>query len=57
MKLRLIEQACECSTVRGGGGLKGCVLVSAARTLGVESACRQAPSTMHQGTCMWFASD
>ena len=29
-KLRLIEQACGCSTVRGGGGGKVHVLVSAA---------------------------
>ena len=46
IKLRLIEQACGCSTVRGGGQLKVRALVSAAGTP-VESACRHdhAPDT------------
>ena len=47
MELRLIEQACGCSTVVRGGGeckLAKCVPVSAAGTP-VESACRQAPGT------------
>ena len=46
MELRLIEQACGCSTVRDGGGASSCVLVSAAGTR-VESACRHAPRTKH----------
>ena len=41
MKLRLIEQACGCSTVRGGvaEGDLIFVLVSASGTVVVESAC------------------
>ena len=53
IKLRQIEQACGCSTVRGRGGLKICVLLSAAGTP-VESACRRRdyqPATIMQVVC------
>ena len=50
MELRLIEPACGCSNVQGGGGRK--VRAFSAGTV-MESACRQAPGTWHlQVVCL-----
>ena len=53
MKLRLIEQACGCSTVQGGGGLNVRARLSAAGTR-LKSACWQdhAPAE-----CFAFATE
>ena len=44
MKLRLVEQTCGCSTVRGGQGLKACALLCL-RHSGAE--CLPPPTTVH----------
>ena len=50
MKIRLMLQACGCSTVRGGGGLKVRARLCHWHSRW-QSACRLRPSTYN---CRWF---